>query len=412
MAAGLSREQAMNATRLLAPMRVPSATFESTIRHAPHQLAKMGIRDEAAMMKVFHYCVSTAPCASSCKNGGQCESDGRTYYCRCPEHFSGKRCEKAPCTPNPCQHGGNCSFTAEQGERCSCGDGYGGKTCAVVVDPCIQRPCRHGGECIKASNHYRCICGPDYHGKHCQHRRGVTKHAFEEMQANLSAVQQELSSIPGVIDSTLTSFFKKTVGQFLDQINGKLEQIQKAMQSFRATQRTIKNNVQRLDEKIRKVNRTVLTNGWTYCASSLCHFKAIPGERTFDQAQRECLANGGQLASIVDSSEQECVNELLQGRVMNVWIGGTDRSRKRDWNWLDGTPLQYTNWDRGEPNQRYWNHHRGHPIEEDCLELIVREDGTSAWNDLQCSGLTVSHLKRIQASLCKMCLQTSVFQEN
>ena len=60
------------------------------------------------------------------------------------------------------------------------------------------------------------------------------------------------------------------------------------------------------------------------------------------------------------------------------WIGGFDKApdgRSGQFVWTDGTPWDYYNWYKGEPNN--WNNN------EDCA--MMKSDGT--WNDEVCGNL-------------------------
>ena len=61
----------------------------------------------------------------------------------------------------------------------------------------------------------------------------------------------------------------------------------------------------------------------------------------------------------------------------------SDGERGAGWIWVDGTPLQYQNWNGGEPNNN-----GGTGIEEDAGELI----GGGAWNDLTAGDTIASNV--------------------
>ena len=89
-------------------------------------------------------------------------------------------------------------------------------------------------------------------------------------------------------------------------------------------------------------------------------------------ASADCQAAGLQLAS-VQSAEQNAL--LLTAAAGNsVWIGGTDAASEGRWVWSPtNTPLSYTNWNAGEPNNRG---------SEDCMQFY---GDTGKWNDLRCA---------------------------
>ncbi|XP_068954669.1 lactadherin isoform X3 [Petaurus breviceps papuanus] len=78
---------------------------------------------------------------SLCLNGGTClnGSESSTFYCLCPEGFTGQNCnetEQGPCTPNPCQNNGQCRVVTESRRGdvfaqyvCDCPEEYEGSHC-------------------------------------------------------------------------------------------------------------------------------------------------------------------------------------------------------------------------------------------------------------------------------------------
>lgn len=73
----------------------------------------------------------------------------------------------------------------------------------------------------------------------------------------------------------------------------------------------------------------------------------MPGYRDFDQAQEDCRSRGTELASL-HSAEDTARAMALRTGSRSTWIGTTQRSGI--WQNADGTPLDYTNWNTGEPN--------------------------------------------------------------
>ena len=50
-----------------------------------------------------------------------------------------------------------------------------------------------------------------------------------------------------------------------------------------------------------------------------------------------------------------------------------DKSNEGGWEWLDGSPVKYVNWDSNEPDDNFGG--------EDCVSL--RRNGK--WNDIPCN---------------------------
>ncbi|KAK3582968.1 hypothetical protein CHS0354_027084 [Potamilus streckersoni] len=100
---------------------------------------------------------------------------------------------------------------------------------------------------------------------------------------------------------------------------------------------------------------------------------------TWNDALSYCRQNGLELASIRDENEQNFVYSQLQAgsglEYMNqYWVGLNDMQIQMTFQWTDNSPVSYTNWRNGEPNN--WNSRR-----EDCV-TIYQTDGT--WNDEKC----------------------------
>jgi len=94
----------------------------------------------------------------------------------------------------------------------------------------------------------------------------------------------------------------------------------------------------------------------------------------WENARRDCLGSGGDLASIETQSEMSFVfNKSSMVWNQHYWIGLNDRRNESQFVWSDGTPFNasvYSNWQPGEPNNR---------AGEDCVELF-----RTHWNDNDC----------------------------
>jgi len=78
---------------------------------------------------------------------------------------------------------------------------------------------------------------------------------------------------------------------------------------------------------------------------------------TWHEAREDCLARGGDLASIHTDAENEHVFDLTGGNV-HVWLGLHENVDDETWHWIDGSEMNYTRWHNGEPNN--------HGGSEDC----------------------------------------------
>lgn len=98
-----------------------------------------------------------------------------------------------------------------------------------------------------------------------------------------------------------------------------------------------------------------------------------------------CEAYGAHLAYIESSAEQQFVAgyvKNLQGSSTDpdfyYWIGGTDAVSEGEWIWATVVrPVQYTNWNPGEPNNNP-DHNSKH---QDCMAML---GSNGLWDDGWC----------------------------
>lgn len=108
-------------------------------------------------------------------------------------------------------------------------------------------------------------------------------------------------------------------------------------------------------------------------------FKYFSVKLNYLNAQIYCanVKRGTQLASIHSAAQNQMILELIgyKGtKKVRTWIGGKRSGYRKPFRWNDGTPWNYSNWKRGEPNLMFRN--------EDCLEMNYKNAGK--WNDVRC----------------------------
>lgn len=96
--------------------------------------------------------------------------------------------------------------------------------------------------------------------------------------------------------------------------------------------------------------------------------------RSFAEADADCQDQGGALLSIHSQAIQDwAVQQAFQIAASDWWIGLNDIQSEGTFVWTDGTPLDFTAWNEGEPNNAG---------NEDCVNLAYWAGGL--WNDLGC----------------------------
>lgn len=80
------------------------------------------------------------------------------------------------------------------------------------------------------------------------------------------------------------------------------------------------------------------------------HYLIVDGveDLSWDSARSACEAAGGHLAIVGDAEEAAFVAKLCDGRYM--FLGASDAAEEGRWLWVDGTPLTFAHWMRGQPN--------------------------------------------------------------
>ncbi|XP_038077198.1 lymphocyte antigen 75-like [Patiria miniata] len=114
--------------------------------------------------------------------------------------------------------------------------------------------------------------------------------------------------------------------------------------------------------------------GWNLFGD-YCYFIDTTGT-TFNDAETMCKAKGSKLVSIHTAEEQSYLSLRTSMMNANLWIGLHDRSNEGNFEWLDSTPLDFTNWNTGEPND--------YGDGEDCVHLRPDELQAGTWNDQAC----------------------------
>ena len=94
---------------------------------------------------------------------------------------------------------------------------------------------------------------------------------------------------------------------------------------------------------------------------------------TFANAEAACVAFNAHLATL-STSERDAVAKALVG-IANVWTGLNDRVTEGSFIWVDGTPVSFSDFATGEPNNA------GNVFQEDCVMWAGTRPG---WDDRPC----------------------------
>nr|XP_033492233.1 galactose-specific lectin nattectin-like [Epinephelus lanceolatus] len=125
------------------------------------------------------------------------------------------------------------------------------------------------------------------------------------------------------------------------------------------------------EEVIEKIQGDAKRNscppGWSKYGSRC--FIYIHKEVPWVDAEKFCVRNGANLASVHNPGEYEFIQEVVRGstgRFPQAWIGGNDAIKDFVWLWSDGSGFYYQDWSMAEPDN--------HENSEKCV--VMNRPGT------------------------------------
>lgn len=117
-------------------------------------------------------------------------------------------------------------------------------------------------------------------------------------------------------------------------------------------------------------------DGW-YTFGEFC-YKIGWSSLTWDSANTACASLNSNMVSVHSQEEQDFLFLLMHEIRSKVWIGLRRSSVRHDiFEWRDDSPLDYTNWFAGEPNN-YRN-------VEGCAHMLFDCCEVGDWNDAPCN---------------------------
>jgi len=124
---------------------------------------------------------------------------------------------------------------------------------------------------------------------------------------------------------------------------------------------------------------------WPLATGGSGHFyqaRLAAGWIGWDQAQQDAESRGASLVTIESLEEQVFVAGLVRPFSIAYWIGLLQAPKAAEplggWTWVDGSPVSFSNWGDGQPNNGNGNQHFG----------ALRLGGT--WDDFRIDGETYS----------------------
>ncbi|XP_038667997.1 lectin-like [Scyliorhinus canicula] len=107
-------------------------------------------------------------------------------------------------------------------------------------------------------------------------------------------------------------------------------------------------------------------------------FTFVSEEKDWLKAEAHCqnLAPGSHLASMHCKKQFDIITSSVSkvdGKIKYFWIGLNDMKKEGTYVWVDGSPTDFTKWQKNEPNNAG---------NEDCV--YIQGKGKAGWNDVRC----------------------------
>ncbi len=114
-------------------------------------------------------------------------------------------------------------------------------------------------------------------------------------------------------------------------------------------------------------------NGFVYMGEfNGSQYYCSVGQDLWTNAQAVCVNNGGHLAVINTPEENQFLANILTNQ--SAFIGLSDAQNEGNFQWVNGDPLNYTNWYTGQPNNFNGN--------QDYVELMPDGQWNDQYNDM------------------------------
>ncbi|XP_043912202.1 pulmonary surfactant-associated protein D-like isoform X1 [Protopterus annectens] len=105
------------------------------------------------------------------------------------------------------------------------------------------------------------------------------------------------------------------------------------------------------------------------------HFFTEDKTLSFEDAKKECADAGLELASPKTEVENNAIKEIVKKYGKSAWLSISDKITEGTFVHPDGQVIQYSDWNRNEPNNSGGNEH--------CVEINT---SNMNWNDVTCAG--------------------------
>nr|XP_040030578.1 C-type lectin domain family 4 member M-like isoform X2 [Gasterosteus aculeatus aculeatus] len=195
---------------------------------------------------------------------------------------------------------------------------------------------------------------------------------YSSLQRNKDQLQISCNTLSTSKDALQTRYNSLTRDK--GQLQSRHNSLQREKEQLQNSYSSLTKDKDELEKKINKVRAKPCQRGWRKFDMS-CYYISTARE-SWRSSRANCNSKGADLVIIDSSEEQMFVNEMMTSG-QNAWIGLTDSAEEGTWTWVDGTPVNTTYWQDGQPNSFKGN--------QDCGETLQSSSGVGEWNDNSCS---------------------------
>ncbi|XP_036169975.1 low affinity immunoglobulin epsilon Fc receptor [Myotis myotis] len=204
---------------------------------------------------------------------------------------------------------------------------------------------------------------------------------MEEMQAEQKRTEIQVAQVLQNMEEMQAEQKRMEIqdSELSQNLDGLVEDLSNFKSQGLNERRSALNSLERLQEEVAKLWIELRVSNGSMCNTCperwvsfqrKCYYFG-EGAKRWIQARNACSGLRGRLVSIHSQEEQDFL--ATHSNKKGSWIGLRDLHTEGEFVWMDQSPLDYSNWRPGEPN----NGGQG----EDCVMLL----GSGQWNDAFCS---------------------------
>ncbi|KAL3996240.1 C-type lectin domain family 4 member M [Sarotherodon galilaeus] len=213
-----------------------------------------------------------------------------------------------------------------------------------------------------------------YHNNHCSQKECLTRPVASTKFVKKSSCRAAVSLLGVLCLLLLTGLiilaflFTKDKFQMEEEV-GRQTALQTSYNNLKTEHDQLQKRVEDLTKEKEMIFRESFMCNWVNVSGSF--YFTSSEKKSWQESRQDCVQRGADLVIISSQEEQNFVNAFKK----RLWIGLTDSETEGTWKWVDGTPMNTSYWNHGEPNG---------DKKENCGHIDTYNSENS-WNDAPCS---------------------------